>query len=86
MSGDPIWFFFVVPVILILLQLLVLAIVVFQTNKIKQWWTKLLANDNDEDVFTLPSAQETRAKQLQHSKDRESYTKEKLLYQATEEE
>jgi len=86
MSGDPIWFFFVIPLALLTLQLIVLAIVLAQMCSIKRWWIRLFADDNDNDRFTLPTAQETRARQLQHSKERESYTKEKLLSQATLEE
>lgn len=84
MSGDPIWYFFVIPVALLTLQLIVLAIVLAQMCSIKRWWIRLFTDDNYK--LTLPSAQETRARQLQHSKERELYTKEKLLSQATLEE
>lgn len=81
MSGDPMWFFFVIPIILIALQLLVLSIILCYSNKLKAWWKAHTNATNYEDCYLLPTASEIRAKNKQNREEQTLHTKEKLLKQ-----
>ena len=83
MSGDPIWYYFVTPAILITLQLIVLAVILYYFSKIKAWWIVLTASKNYEDCYILPTASQIRARQRQNRQDQALNTKEKLLNQGS---
>ena len=85
MSGDPIWYFFVIPVVLLTLQLIVLAIVLSYSAKLKAWWALLMFKEESQRL-TLPTANENRAKLVEHRRQQVINTKEKLLSQGTLEE
>ena len=83
MSGDPIWYYFVTPVILVTLQLVVLAVILYYVSKIKAWWVVLTANKNYEDCYILSTASQIRARQQHDRQDQALSTKEKLLNQGS---
>jgi len=85
MSGDPIWYFFVIPVVLLALQLIVLAIVLSCSAKLTAYWHALTFKEESQKL-TLPTANENRAKFVERRKQQVINTKEKLLSQGTLEE
>ena len=85
MSSDPIWYFFVAPVVLLTLQLIVLAIGLSYLTKLKAYWQALTFKEESQRL-TLPTANENRAKLVEHRRQQVINTKEKLLSQGTLEE
>jgi hypothetical protein len=84
MSGDPIWYFFVAPVVLLISQLIMLTVILHLSNKLKEWWRLMQTDENYEDCYILSTASETRARRRQHRENQTLNTKEKLLNQGTD--
>ena len=84
MSGDPIWYFFVIPAVLLTLQLIVLAIVLSYSAKLKTYWQALTFKEESQRL-TLPTANENRAKLVEQRRQQVINTKEKLLSQGCQE-